>query len=56
MIGSIKCAYCDFVANHPIQMDNHREDVHEDEIEKIKDREIERSIIRRHKENNNQVF
>ncbi len=51
-IGKIRCAYCSYVANHPIDMENHREDEHEDIIESILDRENERDSIRRHKENN----
>lgn len=51
-IGTIQCAYCDFIATHPTEMEEHRDDVHGDDIEAFKDKENERYTLRRHKANN----
>lgn len=50
-IGQIRCAYCSFTAIHPTQMEEHREEVHDNEIERFKERENERDSLRRYKEN-----
>ena len=51
-IGQIKCAYCDFIANHPAEMEEHRDEVHDSEIDRFLEKEHERDSIRRYKKNN----